>query len=93
MSWHETSKQTPSLDDSDESDVGEGDEGEEKTEKIKRRKSVSEYEHDFKVWTLQVVKSKENNSNYLALYVCIGSKRNYGELRLSFHMKWWNMYY
>ena len=59
----------------------------EKTEKIKRRKSVSEYEHDFKVWTLQVVNSKETNLNYLALYVCIGSMSNYGELRLSFHMK------
>ena len=92
MSWQETPKQTPSLDDSDESDVGEDDEGDELTEKIKRRKSVSEYEHDFKVWSLQVVNSKENNLNYLALYVCIGSTSNYGELRLSFQMKWWNMY-
>ena len=72
------------TDDSDESDVGEDDEGEEQTEKIKRRKSVSEYEHDFKVWTLQVVKSKENNLNNLALYVCIGSTSNYGDLRLFF---------
>ena len=48
ISWQETPKEAPSL---DGSDVGEDDEGEEQSEKIKRRKSVSEYEHDFKVWS------------------------------------------
>ena len=54
--------------------------------KQKKLKDANQFLNTSKTLKFGPFKLLKVNLNYLALYVCIGSKRNYGELRLSFQM-------